>query len=94
MGRPVRLEAADGAEHLVYDSFGLGEASEAALLVPNRCHVAHLGEGEQSLVPGVVAGLAVEHVHVLGARDPLDIELVEAPELESLRHHRVQVPDQ
>ena len=55
-----------------------------------RRQVAHLGEGEEALVLRVLAGHAAEEVDVLGRREPLDVEALEAPEVEPLADHRVE----
>ena len=54
-------------------------------------HVAHLGQGEQPVVLGVVARHPVEQVHVLHRGQAGEVEVLQPPQLEVLGQHGVQV---
>ena len=64
-----------------HDSFGV---------VEHRREVTHLGEGDQPLVTCVLAGHRVEQVHVLDRRQPVDLEVLQAPQVVALAEHGVQ----
>ena len=88
-GGAAGLEAADAGERLHQHVLELRELDDAAGVVAHGRQVAHLGEGEQPLVPRVLAGHAAEEVDLLGRRQALELEVREPPELEPQGHHGV-----
>jgi hypothetical protein len=92
LGPAMGLEMTNRLERLEEHPFHLREADEPALGVEGGRQVAHLGEREEALVLRVLPRDALEEVDVLGRREPLDVEALEAPEVEALADHRVHRP--
>ena len=68
----------------------MGQFDDAARFVPHRRYVAHFGACDQSLIFGVIPGDGVEQVNVFRRRQPLNVEVAEAPQVQPLGHHRMQ----
>ena len=55
--------------------------------VAYRRQVAHFGNGEQPFVFGIVPGDSPEKIDILDRWQPLDVEVLQTPELQALAHH-------
>ena len=88
--RSASLEAADPLEGLAEAALQLRQRGDPPLLVAHRRQVAYLGEREQALVLRVRVRDAAEHVDVLRRRKPLEVEVLQPPQLQSVPHHGVQ----
>ena len=88
--RSASLEAADRLEGLAEDALELRQRGDPPLLVAHRRQVAYLGEREQALVLRVGVRDAAERVDVLRRRKPLEAEVLQPPQLQSVPHHGVQ----
>ena len=86
-GRPPQLHAAYRRQRFHQHAVQLRDLHQAPMPIPYRRDVAHLCNGEQPLVLGVVARGSVEQVHVLDRRQAVDEEVAQPPQLQPLGHH-------
>ena len=88
--RAARLVRAHRLERLARHPLELGQRGDAAVGVEHRREVAHLGDRDEPLVALVLARDGAEQVDVGRRGQPLEREVRQPPEVEPLRHHRVQ----
>ena len=93
-GGPARLDPAYGAEGLEEHPLELGQLHHVARGVANRREVPDLRHHDEALVPRVALRDRPEDVDVLDRREPLEVEVLEAVQLQALRHHRVGVAEE
>jgi hypothetical protein len=86
------LEVADAGQSLHQHVLQLGELDDAPPGVAHRSQVAHLGHGEQALVARVLAGHAVEEIDPVRGGEAVEMEALEAPELQPQGHQRMDAP--
>ena len=90
---PLQLGPAHGREGLERHPFEVGHADDPAGPVADGGRLPYLHEGEQPLVARVLAGHALEQVHVLGRRQAVEEEMAQARELELLALHRMEAAE-
>ncbi len=91
-GGAAGLEAADAGERLHEHVLELGKLGDPAAGIRGGTHgrqVAHLGHGEEALVAGVLQRHAVEEIDPLGRGQAVEMEVLEAPELQAQGQHGV-----
>ncbi len=71
-----------------------GRPDDLAGLVAHDDDLAHLGEGDETVVVGVVLGDALVEQDVLGRLEPRHVEGREAPEVEAAPDHGVHAADE
>ena len=86
--------AADRLEAVLHRALRVGQAGDAALVVADDGELAHLGQGDEPPVGGVLPRDALVEEHVLGRLDAGHVEVAQPPQVEATTDHRVHAADQ
>src|ERR1019366_9423165 len=63
------------------------QLDNAAFPISDRGYVAHFSAREQPLILGVITGYGVDEVHIFHRREPVNLEIAEAPEMQAFGQH-------
>jgi hypothetical protein len=67
----------------------VGQPDDLAVVITHDDDLAHLSQGDQPAIGGIVPGDAVEEQHIPGGGDPGEVEVAKSPQVESTAHHRM-----